>query len=157
MLDDSFDKKHFNFFIKCVKSVGSCYLFNMSSHRHTVGKRTRELFQVCIGYITSSSSRCLRCIEVVVFYRRGDRRRMQLLLVMGDISITMHCNMRLLELDCMILYLYISIYFIYQFFVFVIIIRRFPRLSFGMHSLGENNGNPNTDHSIYSLECVHPV
>ena len=137
-----------------MKSVGSCYLFYMHDltyHRHTVGKRTRELFQVFIGYITSSSSRCLRCIHVViVFYRRrGYRRRMQLLV--GG----MHCNM-LLELgDRILLYLYI---FLCQFFLCQFtIIRRFPRLFCGMHSSGENNGNPNTGHSIYFLECVRPV
>ena len=79
-----------------MKSVGSCYLFfNISSHRHTVGKGTCELFQVGFGYITSPSPRRLRCFHVViVFYRRrGYRRRMQLLLVGG-----MHCSVLMLML-----------------------------------------------------------
>ena len=145
-----------------MKSVGSCYLFfNISSHRHTVGKGTCELFQVGFGYITSPSPRRLRCIKVIVFYRRrGYRRRMQLLLVGG-----MHCSVLMLMLmllkldDRLILYLYIFISIFYVNFIlfYFIIIRRCPRLSFGMHSLGENNGNPNTRHSIYYLECVHPI
>ena len=85
---------------------------------------------------------------------------MQLLLVGG-----MHCSVLMLMLmllkldDRLILYLYIFISIFYVNFIlfYFIIIRRCPRLSFGMHSLGENNGNPNTRHSIYYLECVHPI
>ena len=98
-----------------MKSVGSCYLFfNISSHRHTVGKGTCELFQVGFGYITSPSPRRLRCFHVViVFYRRrGYRRRMQLLLVGG-----MHCSMLMLMLlefrrpfNTISIYFYINFY-----------------------------------------------
>jgi len=101
-----------------MKSVGSCYLFfYISSHRHTIGKGTCELFQVGFCYITSPSPRRLRCIKVIVFYRRrGYRRRMQLLLVL--LVGGMHCSvlmLMLLELDDRILlylYIFMSIFYV---------------------------------------------
>jgi hypothetical protein len=92
-------------------------MHDLTDHRHTIGKGTRQLFQVFFGYITSPSPRRLRCIKVIVFYRRrGYRRRMQLLLVL--LVGGMHCSvlmLMLLELDDRILlylYIFMSIFYV---------------------------------------------